>query len=83
LNLGVRKKLWNNRASLRINIRDLFYSNVNAGQTKGLMNVISNFHEKFDSRSVGISLSISLGKQIKEQRRHDESSAEDEKGRAN
>ncbi|MES2374072.1 MAG: TonB-dependent receptor [Bacteroidota bacterium] len=83
LNISVRKRFWNNKASVRLSFRDLFYTHVNAGVTNGLPNTASGYYEKFDSRSVGVTFSYSFGKLIKDQRKHDEGSAADEKSRVN
>jgi hypothetical protein len=67
-NAGVSKKL-STAATLRVNVNDLFYTNVNRGIINNLANTLANWRNANDTRVVTIALSYRFGKAISDQRK--------------
>jgi hypothetical protein len=80
MNLGVSKQVMKNKGSIRLNVRDILWSQKISGYTK-YDNVDANFRQYQDSRVVNLSFTyrFSKGKASTQQRQR--SSADDEKSR--
>jgi hypothetical protein len=80
-NIGLQKKIWKNKGSVRLTFRDIFNSNQPRGQITNISNSVAYYHNYLDTRSVGIGLSYSFGKVLKGKNRRNTNSAEDEQNR--
>lgn len=80
MNVGVGKQVMHNKGSIRLNVRDILWSQKISGYTK-YDNVDANFRQVQDSRVVNLSFTyrFSKGKASTQQRQR--SGAEDEKSR--
>ncbi|MFK5073237.1 outer membrane beta-barrel protein, partial [Klebsiella pneumoniae] len=80
MNVGVSKQVMKNKGSIRLNVRDILWSQKISGYTK-YDNVDANFRQVQDSRVVNLSFTyrFSKGKVSTQQRQR--SGAEDEKSR--
>lgn len=55
--MGVAKKILKNKATVKLNLNDVFYTNQPGGNIKGLYNSTANWHSYLDSRVMSISFS--------------------------
>lgn len=80
---GVQKKLWNNKAALKLNVEDLLHS---AGQniySKGVKDSYYTRNDMYDSQRVGLSFSYRFGKEtFARKRNHSDNTADQEQDRA-
>jgi len=82
VNVGVQKKIWQNKASLRFNVRDLFHTTSSSGEITSIPGATSSFHNYFDSRVATLTFTYNFGKALESPRRRETGSAESEQGRA-
>lgn len=82
INVGAQKKLWNNKASLRFNVRDIFHTASSAGEITSIPGAISHFHNWFDTRVATITLTVNFGKSLNTPGRRQTGSSDSEQGRA-
>jgi hypothetical protein len=68
MGFGLSKQIWKNRATLRMNVRDLFYTQNYSGYSH-FQNSDEPFEIKWDSRVVRLSLNWRFGKAMKAIRR--------------
>lgn len=82
LNAGIQKNLFNKRATLRLNIQDIFWKGYPRATS-----VYTGYHEEFvaerETRVANISFTYRFGKRTVPQNRRHNSGAEEEKRRAN
>lgn len=81
LNIGLQKKLWNNRATLKLNVNDIFYTNVVTATTK-FTDYTETFHVERDSRVATISFTYKFGKNSVPASKRRQGGADDIKQRA-
>lgn len=81
INFGVQKKLFNDKASIKLSANDIFYSNQNNGIIKNLQNTEANWTNKLDSRFVALTFSYSFGKSFANKKQYDSNGADNEKNR--
>jgi hypothetical protein len=81
INFGVQKKLFNDKASIKLSANDIFYSNQNNGIIKNLQNTEANWTNKLDSRFVALTFSYSFGKSFATKKQYDSNGADNEKNR--
>jgi iron complex outermembrane recepter protein len=62
LNLGVQKKILQNKGALKLSIRDVFYSFVNAGKINYVQNASGSWTNYLDSRVASLSFSYNFNK---------------------
>ena len=77
---GFSKQIFANKGTLKLNIRDIFYTQIIHG-TLLYNNVTENFTQSSDSRIVNLSFTYRFGKKLKSTNRENKSSVDDEKGR--
>jgi len=63
VNIGVQKKIMNNKGSLRLGARDIFHTNTSAGNITNVPGVKVAFSNYLDTRVVFLSFNCSFGKQ--------------------
>jgi outer membrane receptor protein involved in Fe transport len=81
LSFGLSKQVLNNQGTLRLNIRDLFYTQSTSGSTK-YGNVDARFREERDSRVVNIGFTYRFSKgKISNQKKRTNGSAGEEQNR--
>ncbi len=80
VNTGVSKKL-STATTLRVNVNDIFYTNINRGIINNLENTLADWRNANDSRTITLSLSIRFGKAISNLRKHNATGAQSEQNR--
>ncbi len=80
INGGLQKKIMNNKASLRLSIRDIFKTYRSDGIINLIPNAHSSFRNRFNSQSFTLGFNYNFGKSLKETRKRDDG-AEAEKER--
>ena len=81
INVGVAKSLWNRKASLRLNINDMFFMNRFAGTVK-YQDLNFRVMSRWESRQVRLSFTYRFGNQNVKAARQRGTSADDLKSRA-
>ncbi|GHB75521.1 hypothetical protein GCM10007390_31590 [Persicitalea jodogahamensis] len=80
VSVGVQKNLMKKAATLRLNVRDLFYTMRNAGRTNyGLTNL--SFVSRFESRVARVAFACNFGNRNLNAARQRRTGVEDEQGR--
>ena len=79
VSLGFKKSLWDGKATLKLNFKDIFNTNNIVGQIQ-YANINSSFEQNNDRRRVGLTFTYRLGNSQASQRVH-QSSIDEEKGR--
>lgn len=82
VNIGLQKKVLNNKGAIKLSARDIFRSNFSAGEINNLGNVKATFRNDNANRNVILGFSYNFGSSSKHQRKHDSTGAEAEAGRA-
>ncbi|MGN6292378.1 MAG: TonB-dependent receptor domain-containing protein [Chitinophagaceae bacterium] len=77
---GVQKKL-SPAATLKLNVNDIFYTQINKGIINNLALTDANYHNKFDTRNFVLAFTWRFGKTIADQRKHSATGAEAEQNR--
>ncbi|WP_400260924.1 outer membrane beta-barrel protein [Sphingobacterium sp. SG20118] len=80
INMGVSKKISQN-ASVKFNMNDLFYTNINKGIINNLKSTDANYKNIGDTRRALLTLSYRFGKTIASPEKYDSKGADDEKNR--
>jgi hypothetical protein len=80
LNAGVGKKVLNNKGTIKLNARDIFYTRLNHGIITSIKDAYATYHNWGDSRNATISFSYSFGK-AKASQRNRASATETEQNR--
>ncbi|TXK20966.1 outer membrane beta-barrel protein, partial [Pontibacter qinzhouensis] len=79
--VGVQKQLWDKKASLKLNVNDIFYTNKTRGAT-ALTGYTEKFYQVRDSQVATLSFTYKFGKSQVAPSRRRASGAEEEKSRA-
>jgi len=82
VNIGLQKKILNNKGAIKLSARDIFRGNFSAGEINNLGNVKATYRNDNANRLVILGFSYSFGGSAKSQRKHDSTGAEAEAGRA-
>ncbi|PKK34966.1 hypothetical protein BWI96_19235 [Siphonobacter sp. SORGH_AS_0500] len=81
LNAGVQKKLWKDKASIRVNAEDVFRTWIQRDYIQSLRQA-DQYHEmRMDTRRIGLAFTYRFGKESRKRGKVD--TAEEEKGRVN
>ncbi len=64
LNAGLQKKLLHDKATLKLNVRDIFHTNTSGGYITNVPNAIITYHNVFDTQVVTLGFTYSFGKQM-------------------
>lgn len=81
INIGVQKKLLQDKATIKLSANDIFYSNMNNGIIKNLQNTDANWTNKLDSRFVALTFTYSFGKSFAPKKQYNSNGAADEMNR--
>ncbi|WP_428660447.1 TonB-dependent receptor domain-containing protein [Runella sp.] len=82
INAGLAKSLWNRKASIRVNIQDIFFMNRFAGTVK-YQDLNFTVNSRWESRQVRVSFTYRFGNQNVKAARQRSTSTEDLRNRAN
>ncbi|MDF3077298.1 MAG: TonB-dependent receptor plug [Sphingobacteriaceae bacterium] len=82
LSAGVQKQLWNKKASVKLNVGDMFYTNTVKATTRS-NGYEEKFFQKRDTRTAAVSFTYKFGKSQGSQGPRKTGGAEEEKRRAN
>ena len=80
INIGIQKKILNDRGTLRLNANDIFYMGIRNGVINNLKLTDATWKNKPDSRFVALSFTYSFGKAF-QAKSEERSGAESEQGR--
>jgi hypothetical protein len=80
LNIAASKTL-SPRATLKLSINDLLFTNINQGAINNLYQTTASFRTLKDSRAALLTLSMRFGKAVKDQRKHNQTGAGEESDR--
>jgi hypothetical protein len=83
MSAGVQKKVLKNKGSVKLNIRDMFYTRINYGVIRNLQNGEGKWRNAGDSRVVTLAFSYNFGKTTGNRKRHDSGGAQSEQNRVN
>ncbi len=83
MSAGIQKKVLKNKGSLKLNIRDIFYTRINYGVIRSLQNGEGKWRNAGDSRVVNIAFSYNFGKAAGSRKKHDAGGAQSEQNRVN
>lgn len=81
INIGVQKKLLQDKATIKLTANDIFYSNMNNGIIKSLQNTDANWTNKYDSRFIALTFTYSFGKSFAPKNQYNSNGAENEMNR--
>ncbi|KAA9339686.1 TonB-dependent receptor [Hymenobacter busanensis] len=81
VSVGVQKGLWHNKATLKLNATDVFFTNKNRS-TVTFNNYVERFYQRYESRVVTLALSYRFGNDKVAPTKRRGGGAEDEKRRA-
>ena len=82
VNAGVQKKLWQNKGSVKLNVRDMFHTSSSSGEITSIPGALSSFHNWFDSRVATLTISFNFGKAVNNPSKRQTGSSDSEQGRA-
>jgi iron complex outermembrane recepter protein len=80
VNAGVQKEILKNKATIKLNIGDAFYSMIQNGKVD-ILNTDASFHQYGDSRIVSLNFTYRFGKPIKGAQKRKTGGAGDEQNR--
>ncbi len=80
-NAAIQKKILHNKGSLRLGIRDMFYSNFSSGSILDIPGATSNYKNKFDSRIVTLGFNYTFGNSANTPKKRDTGGAQSEQDR--
>jgi len=83
VNKAVQKNIWNDKASLRLTLDDLFLSQNTHDQTTDIPYAAAFHTYVQDSRRVGLAFSYRFGKESGARKKRHDNGADEEQGRAN
>lgn len=80
---GIQKKLWNNKASLKLNAEDIFHTAGQNNHSDGVKDSYYTHRGMFDSQRIGLAFSYRFGKEtFARKRNHSDNTADQEQERA-
>ena len=82
VNIGLQKKVLNNKGAVKLSARDILRGNFSAGDITNLGNVKATYRNDNANRLVILGFSYNFGSSAKNQRKHESTGAEAEAGRA-
>ena len=83
MSAGIQKKILKNKGSVKLNIRDMFYTRINYGVIRNLQNGAGKWRNAGDSRVATIAFSYNFGKATGNRKKHDTGGAQSEQNRVN
>lgn len=82
INTGLQKKIWQNKASVKLSLNDVLNSLRRSGVIEGIPSTSASYSNFWDNRVTTLTFTYSFGKVIKNPRKRDTGSADSEQGRA-
>jgi hypothetical protein len=80
---GIQKKLWNNKATLKLNAEDLFHTAITKNHSDGVKDSYYTHIGTFDSQKIGVAFTYRFGKEtFARKRNHSDNTADQEQERA-
>ncbi|WP_310554563.1 outer membrane beta-barrel protein [Flavobacterium sp.] len=81
INFGIQKKVLKGKASVKLSVNDILYTNINNGIIKNLKLTDANWSNKPDSRFVALTITYGFGKSFQPKSQHEAIGADSEKNR--
>jgi len=82
LNAAVQKKIFNNKASIKLSVRDILHSFSPSGTITNIAGAAATFHNTLDTRVATLAFTYSFGKSTNVPQKRETGGAESEQGRA-
>jgi hypothetical protein len=82
LNAAIQKKILNNKASIKLNMRDIFHTFSPSGTITHIVDANATFHNFVDTRVATLAFTYSFGKLTNVPEKRDTGGADSEQGRA-
>jgi hypothetical protein len=82
LNAAIQKKILNNRASIKLNVRDVLNSFSPSGTITNIVGASATYHNFVDTRVATLTFTYSFGKSVASPQKRETGGAESEQGRA-
>lgn len=80
---GIQKKLWNNKATLKLNAEDIFHSAGQNNHSDGVKDSYYSHRGIYDSQKIGLAFTYRFGKEtFARKRNHSDNTADQEQERA-
>jgi len=80
VNVGVQKKVLKGKGTIRVNVNDVFHSQINRGKILNLRQTDADYRNKYDSRTVSFTFTYNFGKPF-EAAEHSNGGSETEQNR--
>lgn len=81
VNIGFQKKIWNNKGTVKLSVRDVFRSNIPGGQITHIPNVAATYRNDFANRSVTLGFTYNFGSANTAKKKRDTGGSENEQRR--
>lgn len=81
VNMGIQKRILNNKGSIRVSANDLFYTRRGDGIINNLRLTDADWNSKFDSRSVTATFTLRFGKSTSKKKKYNSSGSDSEQRR--
>lgn len=81
VNIGLQKKLLDDRASIKLSFNDVFYSNINNGIINNLKNTDATWRSESDTRFLALTFSYNYGKSFTPKNHYNSDAVDSEKNR--
>jgi hypothetical protein len=82
LNAAIQKKILNNKASIKLNVRDVLNSFSPSGTITNIVGANATYHNFVDTRVATLTFTYSFGKSVASPQKRETGGAESEQGRA-
>jgi len=82
LNAAVQKKIFNNKGSIKLNMRDILHTFSPSGSITNIVGAHASFHNTLDTQVATLAFTYSFGKQTNTPQKRETGGADSEQGRA-
>jgi len=82
VNAGIQKKIWNNKGSIKLNMRDILHTFGPSGTITNIAGANATFHNKLDTQVATLAFTYSFGKSTNTPQKRETGGADSEQGRA-
>ncbi|NCI46433.1 outer membrane beta-barrel protein [Sediminibacterium soli] len=81
LNAGVQKKMFGNKATLKIGVRDLLRTNITGGDITNITNVAATYRNDFANRTLSLGFTYNFGSDANAKKKRETGSSDSEQRR--
>ncbi|KAI9449256.1 TonB-dependent receptor plug [Russula earlei] len=76
VNAGLQKKVWRDKGSIKLGVRDIFHTYASSGEITNVPNAIISFHNVLDTRVASLSFTYNFGKQFEMREKRNDNNEE-------